>query len=309
VAAGGRRVVAAEALDRDRPEEPVRLRARVFVLAAGYAWSSHLLLLSASSRFPHGVANSSGLVGRYVTGHRGVNGFVEVPMRLYPGIYEMDSLLSKRFQRYEPGSEYIRHDLRIWETDFGRAPRLVDDAGGVLFGDRLLADWRSRAERGAARLRAYYDVLPGRDSRLTLDAERRTPWGDPTFRIELADDPVSQRLRQPTEARIVETFERLVRSGGGRLLHTQTSDLQDHPGGGCRMGDRPESSVVDGFGRAHDHPNLWIVGAPTIVSGGCNNGTLTFCALALRSAARLASELPRRTAAASPIRNKAEVAA
>ena len=65
-----------------------------------------------------------------------------------------------------------------------------------------------------------------------------------------------------------------------------------HPCGGCRMGTDAATSVVDPFGRTHDHQNLWVVGTPTLVSSGCNNGTLTFSALALRSAAALADELP-----------------
>lgn len=305
---GGERISHAEALDRDRPGEPLRLVAGTFVLAAGYAWSSHLLLLSAQPGREGGVANSSGLVGRYIAGHRPVNCFVETPMRLYPGIYQMDSLLSKRFQRHRPGAPYIRHDLRIWESDFGRAPRLAGDDGALLLGDALFADWRRRAARGAARLRAYYDVLPARDSRLTLDRGRPTPWGDPTFRIELVDHPESARLRQATEESIGGVFERIVAAGGGRILHLEASDLQDHPAGGCRMGSDPATSVVDSYGRTHDHPNLWVVGAPTLPSAGCNNGTLTFCALALRSAARLAAELPRRAPAVSAVAHRAEVA-
>ena len=54
------------------------------------------------------------------------------------------------------------------------------------------------------------------------------------------------------------------------------------------MGDDPATSVVDSFGRTHDHENLFVVGAPTMVSGGCANGTLTFSALALRSAQEMA---------------------
>lgn len=293
-ASDGGRIDSVEAVDRDNPGEPLRIRAGTFVLAAGYAWSSHLLLLSADDRCPNGVANSSGLVGRYITGHRPVNCWVEVPMRLYPGIYQMDSLLSKRFQRLSEGSDYIRHDLRIWESDFGRRPRLRGEDGELLLGDALLDDWRRRSERGAARLRAYYDVLPHRESRLTLDSSRLNPWGDPVLRIDLQDDPTSAALRERTEASIRTVFERIVAAGGGRILDLRASDMQDHPGGGCRMGRDPASSVVDPFGRSHDHENLWVAGAPTMVSGGCNNGTLTFCALSLRTAAELAGELPQR---------------
>ena len=70
------------------------------------------------------------------------------------------------------------------------------------------------------------------------------------------------------------------------------SELWEHPGGGCRMGDDPATSVVDRWGRTHDHENLFVVGAPTIVSGGCANGTLTFCALSLMSAEEMQKALP-----------------
>ena len=63
-------IVAAHAVHQDRPGEAVEYRAKTFVVASGYCWSSHLLLLSAGPRFPNGLANSSGLVGRYMNGHR-----------------------------------------------------------------------------------------------------------------------------------------------------------------------------------------------------------------------------------------------
>ncbi len=289
IAAGGGVIEEAEAFHRDRPDEPVRIRARHFVLAAGYAWSSHLLLLS-------GVANRSGLVGRFLTGHRWVNAVVSVPMRLYPGVYGSDSLLSKRFQHRDaeaqPDGKYIRHDLRIWESSVGRRARLRDDAGNLLFGNALLADWRGRIESaGSLRMRSYYDVIPDRDSALTLEPGRKNRWGDPLPRIDFVDDPVSAALRGYTETRIEERFRSILRAGGGEVMDIQYASDYDHPGGGCRMGDDPTDSVVDAWGRSHDHPNLWIAGAPTIVSSGCNNGTLTFAALSLRTASRLASEV------------------
>src|SRR4030095_10467098 len=59
-------VVAAQGFHQDRPPDPVEYRAKTFVIASGYCWSSHLLLLSSNSRLPNGLANSSGLVGRYM---------------------------------------------------------------------------------------------------------------------------------------------------------------------------------------------------------------------------------------------------
>lgn len=292
---GSDRIARAEAVDRDHPDEPVHFVATTFVLAAGYTWSPHLLLLSASSRFPEGLANRSGMVGRYMTGHRSVGAQVEVPMQLLPGIFTRDSLLSTRYQRLAPGDRYIRHDLRIWESTVGRLPRLRGEGGELLLGDAILRDWRERtADRGSARLRAYYDVIPDRESRLTLDPGLRNRWGDPLPRIDFVDAPESIALRGVTEESIRGVFREMVRAGGGRILSEGVDEVQDHPGGGCRMGDDPSRSVVDSWGRTHDHENLFVVGAPTLVSGGCANGTLTFAALSLRSAAAIGEAFPLR---------------
>ena len=57
------------------------------------------------------------------------------------------------------------------------------------------------------------------------------------------------------------------------------------------MGTDPATSVVDSYGRAHDHENLFVIGAPTLPTGGCTNGTLTFVALSLRSADEISEGL------------------
>jgi len=288
------RIAEVVALDRDRPDEPIRIRADLFVLAAGYAWSPHLLLLSRNSRFPDGLANRTGNVGRWIAGHRSVSAFAEVPFRLYPGMFNGHSLLSKRFQRPGPLDRYVRHDLRVWDSSSRRGPRMRDDPGRVLMGDALLEDWRARTQAGVTRMRSYYDVIPDRDSRIELESERTNEWGDPLPRIRFRDDPASADLRPHTEDSIREVFDRIVAAGGGRVLTTSVDAGQDHPAGGCRMGDDAATSVVDSFGRTHDHENLFVVGAPTMVSAGCANGTLTFAALSLRSAAEMAGALPSR---------------
>ena len=286
------RISYAEASMPDDPDTPVEFRARTFVLAAGYIWSAHLLLLSASSRFPEGLANRSGLVGGYMAGHRSVSAFVRVPMRLYPGMNTQHSLVTKRFMRPVRTDRYVRHDLRVWESSVGADPRLRDDSGDLLLGDALLGDWRSRTEQGTARLRGYYDVLAARESGITLDTAKRNAWGDPLPRLEFRDAAVSRDTRAWTEDMIRAVFADMVRAGGGEVLRTSASGFQDHPAGGCRMGDDPASSVCDSWGRTHGHENLFVAGAPAFVTAGCANGTLTFAALGLRSASKIGEEFP-----------------
>ena len=54
------------------------------------------------------------------------------------------------------------------------------------------------------------------------------------------------------------------------------------------MGNAPSSSVCDSFGQTHDHENLFVAGSPTLPNAGCTNGTLTFVALTLRTAGKVA---------------------
>lgn len=294
---GSGQIEVAHAVQRDRPNEPLEVRARTFVVASGYAWSPYLLLTSVDSRFPNGLANSSGLVGKYLCGHRNVQAFIELPLELYPGINEQHSLLTKAFMRPPASSgRYLRHDLRVWESSVGREPRLRSESGELLLGDALLADWRGRVAKGTARVRSYYDVLPARESEITLDGTRKTPWGGPTATITMRDSADSKALRSYQEEQIGELFQRLARAGNGRIMRKSVDEFQDHPAGGCRMGTDPVSSVVDSYGRTHDHENLFVVGAPTMPTAGCANGTLTFCALSLRSAAKIGEAFPARTA-------------
>jgi quinoprotein glucose dehydrogenase len=193
-----------------------------------------------------------------------------------------------------PLDKYLRHDLRIWESAQGRAARLRNDAGNVMLGDEILNDWRNRTTTGTARVRGYYDVIPDRDSRITLDASAKNEWGDPNPKLTFKDAPESAELRRYSEDKLRALFDTMARAGGGQVMSANPSSFQDHPAGGCRMGSDPATSVVDSYGRAHDHENLFVVGAPTCVSGGCANGTLTFIALALRATTKIGEGFARR---------------
>jgi quinoprotein glucose dehydrogenase len=293
-AADGSRIEVAEAVRRDGSGESVEYRARTFVLAAGYMWSPYLLLLSATSRFPAGLANRSGLVGKYLCGHRNVSAFIELPMSLYPGINEQHSLVTKAFMRSPKTDRYVRSDLRVWESSVGREARMADDAGRLLLGDEVLADWRTRTKKATTRVRSYYDIVPDRESALALDRSRTSPFGDPMPVLTWRDAPVSRDARGFTEDHLRERFASMARAGNGRVMRTAVDSFQDHPGGGCRMGDDPSQSVVNSWGRAHDHENLFVVGAPTMVSASCANGTLTMCALSLRAAEEIGKEFSRK---------------
>jgi glucose dehydrogenase len=277
------RVVAARAAKQDGSDDDVEYRAKTFVLTSGYCWSPHLLLLSANSRFPNGLANSSDHVGRYMTGHLAWSTTIDLDLKLYPGMNEQHSLITRQFFRCRPDQPYVRHDLRVWESAGGRGPQLRGDDGRVLIGDDLVSQWRTRTTRGTARVRGYYDAHPDRDSRLTLDPATTNRWGDPMPVIAHKIDAATESRAAATRAHFEQIFARLASANDGKVGRLGGLNYQDHPAGGCRMGVDPATSVVDSHGRTHDHENLFVVGSPTLPTGGTTNGTLTFVALALRS--------------------------
>jgi choline dehydrogenase-like flavoprotein len=286
-------IVAARASHQDRPDETIDYRARTFVIASGYCWSSHLLLLSANGRFPDGLANSSGKVGRYMTGHSFISGIANIDDQTFPGQNMTHSLISREYFRCRTDKPFVRHDTRVWESSAGRDPRLRTADGKLLLGDELMADWRSRTQGSSVRLRAYVDVHPSPDSRLTLDRSRKNRHGDPMPAIEHRLDEATVARTDATKAHVLGVFNTLAKASNGRIVSTAESDYLDHPAGGCRMGTDPADSVCDSFGRTHDHENLFVVGAPTMPTGGCTNGTLTFVALTLRSADEIARGFAR----------------
>ena len=102
---------------------------------------------------------------------------------------------------------------------------------------------------------------------------------------------IAHKADVPSQARESFTrdhFQRLFQQLGGKLLNTSAGNYWDHPAGGCRMGNDPATSVTDSYGQTHDHANLFVAGSPTLPNAGCTNGTLTFVALTLRTAERVA---------------------
>jgi choline dehydrogenase-like flavoprotein len=157
-----------------------------------------------------------------------------------------------------------------------------------MLGDDLVNDWRTRTVRGTARVRGYFDVHPDRESRLTIDPVAKNKFGDPLPVIQHRVDAATQARAAATRTHFETLFARMAKANDGRVGQISALNYQDHPSGGCRMGDDPATSVVDSHGRTHDHENLFVVGSPTLPTGGCTNATLTFVALALRSANEIA---------------------
>jgi choline dehydrogenase-like flavoprotein len=271
------------ALCRDEEGE-IRVEGKRFVIAANGMGTPRLLLLSQSEKFPDGLANSSGLVGRNLMLHpyARVDGlFAEKLGAWVSG--EKAGLVSFEFYATRPEHEFKR-GLKLQLTG-GPGPLAI--ANGAVVGSPL--PW---GENHHAEFEARFDRTCG----FTVCAE---DLAEPENRIALSDTlndadglpapkmiyRLSENSRKILDFGMARADEVLRMAGAAETFHTPLrSEAGFHIMGTARMGDDPETSVVDRFGRCHDVPNLFLADASVFVTSAAINPTATAQALALRTA-------------------------
>jgi quinoprotein glucose dehydrogenase len=276
------RVESATGVRLDASRAEVEFRAKLFVLALGKYWVPHLLLNSANPRFPAGLANTTGLVGRYMSGTNTMSARIQIGEQLFHGMYDTNALVSRDYFRCPPNKTYIRHDTRF-STRLDR-PRLLNEQGRIEIGDALAKRWRAY-ESNTVGVTIRFVLHAARDSGVVLDADRTNRWGDPLPRFTEALDQATVGQRDDLVKHFEQLLGNLTRAGGGSVQWTNfAANRSVWRSGGCRMSDNPSSGVCDSFGKTYDHENLFIVGAPTLPNPGIGGETLAFVALTLRSA-------------------------
>ena len=162
-------------------------------------------------------------------------------------------------------------------------------AATLLLGDALVDDWRTRTARGTARVRGYYDVHPDTDSRLTLDPATKNRWGDPLPTIQ-------HRARRGDDRRAAPRPRSTSRSCSRSWRRRTTAASATSAGSAIRI--IPPAAAA--WAPIRPPASSTATAARTITrtcsssarrrcpTGGCTNGTLTFVALALRSATEIA---------------------
>lgn len=268
----------------DKEKREQRQRAKVVVLCANGAESPRLLLLSESSRFPNGLANSSGLVGKHfmfngaatsraefehpVNGHRG-----PVVSRITHHPYELDPTLGLS----GGGGFDFRFDVPAMLMALS-VPQ-AEPQWGAAFKHRLKS-WFSHS------LLSYGHTtsLPVETNSVSLDPELKDAWGLPALRTTFKEHEQDLRLYRHFQG----LGRDLLSAAGAVAIHD--GEIREDPGftvhllGTCRMGNDPTASVVDRNHRTHDVPNLFVVDGSSFVTSGRGQPTLTIQALAFRAA-------------------------
>jgi choline dehydrogenase-like flavoprotein len=262
-------------------------RARAVVLCANGAETPRLLLMSATAQFPQGLANSSGLVGKYLMFNytsRAV-GVFEHELNEYKSVQV--SRIVHDFYDSDPKRGYYGGgglDARIGPQPATFAIRTAAE-GGPSWGP----DFKARLQEFTRTMHIWCHgtSLALESNNITLDPNVKDAWGMPAIRVTYKDHPddlANGRFLQHRGAEILDA------AGALRVIKAPLVNQRAsvHLLGTCRMGDDPSHSVIDRYHRTHDVRNLFICDGSSLVTSGRGQPTMTIQALAFRAGEHIA---------------------
>ena len=265
-------------------------KARSMILCANGGETPRLLLMSKSNRFPQGLANSSGLVGRNLMVDAGFEAFglFEHPLNEFKSVQTTRAI----HDFYEPDPKRGHYGGGGIDARFDFYPASFALSGLPKDAPRWGAEWKAMVARNFTRtltLLAHATCLPQEKNSITLDPDVKDTWGLPATRVTFEFHPDDLSNMKFLLERQVEILE----AAKAQKVWTDTADLallpHNHLMGTCRMGDDPKTSVVGRYHRAHDVANLFIVDGSSLVTACCQP-TCTIQALAYRAADHIAGE-------------------
>jgi choline dehydrogenase-like flavoprotein len=250
------------------------------VVIAGYAIETpRLLLNSASSIFPDGLANSSGMVGKCFMVHSGHQVFAKFPKRINQYKAPPGLALTEHFNRTMPDEDFICgytiETIGPHPSDF--ASRMVTGRG--LWGDDLrreMLDYNYYSGIGIVG-----EILPQMKNGVKLHENERDQYGLPVPHVVFSYHENDKRIIKHAIERMTEIMR--AAGGGGEWSADRTAHLL----GTCRMGNNSDDSVVNADCRAHDVPNLYICDGSVFPTSTAVNPSLTIEAIAALTADRI----------------------
>lgn len=265
------------------------------VLMASHLYENvRLLLFSKSQAYPNGLSNNHGQVGKHYSSHNligGVSALFPFSLNTWYGTTSqgvgIDNWADDNFDH--SGLDFIGGG-NLWVSNERRPMASVNGLQNWLKGMRNWGSkWKTFVKENADRTNNAYiqkTTLPYEDNYLDLDPDVKDPLGVPVIRITAEFKDNEKNIAIFMQDKAVEMYKaagavatQKVAVGG-----TMAMGVSNHTYGGTRMGDNPETNVVNRWGFSHEVPNLGILGGCVLGTSGARNPTLTIQAVAWRTA-------------------------
>ncbi len=265
----------------------VEATAEVVIVSAGAIESARLLLNSASAREQSGLGNNHDQVGRHLQGHYYPGAVGLFPDAVQDNVGPGVTTATMQFNHGNDGiigggmlaDEFVVLPIIFWKRKLPPDLPRWGAANKAFMRDNYLR---------VADVTGPVQEIPSPDARVTVNPQMRDSTGIPVAKLSGTTHPETVR----TAAFMHERAREWLRASGAVKVWGTSPRLRlsagQHQAGTCRMGDDPQSSVVDRWGRVHGHDNLFVMDASVHVTNGGFNPVLTIMALAFRAAEHLA---------------------
>ena len=280
-----------------------RIHSRAVMVAASACESARLLLNSRSTLFPDGLANSSGVVGRYLTDSVGSDGggyfpqMEKVPPHNHDGVGGMH--LYVPWWKFDRQNDFPRgYHIEMWGgrgmPGIGMFHGVCDDEEGYGVGLKQTCRKRYGTYIGFS---GRGEMIPNADTYCDIDPHLVDQWGIPVLRFHFKFNDSEIKMAKDMQ----ETFRAMVEAAGGTYTTKTKTDGDNpygiadggviiHEVGTVRMGADPKTSALNGFCQAHDVKNLFVTDGASFVTNSDKNPTLTIMALSWRASEYLLDE-------------------
>jgi choline dehydrogenase-like flavoprotein len=275
-----------------RTNEAIEFFAPVIFVNAS-AFNTNLILLNSTSRrFPNGLGNDSGVLGKYAAFHN-------YRARI-SGQY--DGFKDFKTDGRSPTSAYIPRfrNVKKQETDFLRGYAAGFGAGRYMnrlysgFGEELKENL-AKTEYGSWRVGSHMmgETIPKETNTLTIDSGQKDQWGVPLLKIAISYDDNDEKMIKDYHEQMTEMF---TKAG---FTDIRTTDSKAAPGldihemGGVRMGHDPKTSMLNKWNQMHACKNVFVTDGACMTSTSTQNPSLTYMALSARAADYAVSQMKR----------------
>ncbi|MBA4300140.1 Choline dehydrogenase [Algoriphagus alkaliphilus] len=266
--------------------------ANVIFLNAAALNTNLILLNSTSNRFPNGLGNDSGVLGKYIAFHNyrgslnaGFEGFED---KYYSG-RRPTAVMLPNFR-----------NVKKQEMDFQRGYMSFYTAGrsgwggarNMSFGPEF-KEANSVPGPWSVYMMMQGETIPKETNAVTLSTGQKDQWGIPLLKIDVAYDSNDERLLKDF---LEQAEEMLTKAGCTNIRKSdsgQAPGLDIHEMGGARMGRDPKTSILNGFNQMHLAPNVFVTDGACMTSTGTQNPSITYMALTARAVDYAVNELKK----------------
>jgi choline dehydrogenase-like flavoprotein len=266
--------------------------ARIIFVNASALNSNLVLLNSTSGRFPNGLGNDSGLLGKYVAFHNyraSVSASLDgMEDKYYSGRNPTEPIIANYRNLHKQDTDYVGG----FTTFMGarRANKIYKDLPGV---GATLKD--AMTEPGGWETYMYMqgETIPKESNKVELSKDQQDPFGMPLLKISVDYDENDERMIRDFLTQSAEMLDKAGCKNIGQYDNHQRPGLDIHEMGGCRMGSDPKTSLLNEWNQLHHCKNVFVTDGAAMASTGNQSPSILYMALTARAADHAVSEMKK----------------